>query len=326
VRVYCFASERKQVIIHGKMVDLNEFMTGDAASLSERLDYIRSLKLEPMTNPRDALLHNTKGRYFYFIMQFIGSERQSPTLRKIRVYYPRKSLLSYLPAVYSFDPKSRDFLERFLSLFGSFFMNMEEQIEGIAKYFDPETVSQEYLRWLASWIAIAVDDNLGEEGLKKLIQAAPMLYPLRGTRQGIESMVEIYTGEKPLIVEHFQVSDQRQNPELKELVDRLYSDNPYSFSIMVKRDRVPDEHRYLVVQKMLDQEKPAFTEAKLVVLQPWIYMDMHTYLGINTYLSEISLPHLDMMKTIPYDSMLIDVGQDNRIETHSRMDLDAELR
>ncbi|NPV90554.1 MAG: hypothetical protein HPY50_07275 [Firmicutes bacterium] len=326
VRVYCFASDRKQAVVNGEVVDLEGFLSGEGAPLSARLGYIKTLSIEPMTNPRDALLHNTRGRYLYFVIEFFGSERYTPVLRRIRVYYPRKSLLSCLPAVYSVEPKSRDFLERFLSLYDSFLMGMEEQIEGIARYFDPEVVSHDYLRWLASWIAIAVDDNLGEEGLRRLVREAPKIYPHRGTRQGIETMVEIYTGEKPLIVEHFQVSEQRQNPEMKQLIDRLYSDNPYCFSVMVKRDRVPNEHRYLVVQKMLDQEKPAFTEAKLVVLQPWIYMDMHTYLGINSYLSEVSLLRLDMATSIPYDSMLIDVGQDNRMETHTRMDLDAELR
>lgn len=325
IRFFGFAVDSLEKVIDGKLTNLNDFLAGDVEPLEKRLNYFQSLGLKPMINPRDALL-NAQGRYLFFLVELIGSERRTPELKRLRVYYPRASYLNYLPAVYSHDEESRDFLERFLSLFATFFTGMEEQIANIARNFEPEVASGDFLRWLASWLAVAVDDNLSENQIRELMLSAPELYQCRGTRRGIERMVEIYTGEKPLIVENYQVRAQRQNPEMKELVNRLFPDDPYCFSVMVRRECVPDDHRYLMVQRMVNQEKPAFTEVRLVVLQPWIYMDMHTYLGVNTYLSELTLLRLDQLTAIPNDAVLIDVDQDNRIEAHTRIELDAELR
>ncbi|MCG9968444.1 phage tail protein [Pelotomaculum terephthalicicum JT] len=326
LKVSYFSSDRKTLMINGKLTDIDEFINNDATPPDEKISSLEPFWSEPVVNPADALVHGARGRYFWLKIEFVGNEELTPVLSKFRLYYPRTSYLRYLPAIYQEDHQSRDFLERFLALFEAFFADMEENISNVARYFDVDAVSGPYLKWLATWLAISVDDSWTGEQLKQLIKKAPVLFEKRGTKQGMEEIIEIYTGEKPFIVEYFQYKHLREQPELKDLVAQLYGTDPYCFCVLIKQECVPTAGRRFVVQQIINQEKPAFTEAKMVVLQPWIYMDMHTYLGINTYLSELSLLRLDQESSIPYSTLITDVALDNRMGVHSRVGLDTELK
>lgn len=326
IKVSCFSSDRQSFIIDGKLCDLNVFIKDDTVSLQEKLKSLNSLWTDTVVNPKDMLFRSAKGQYLWLKIELIGSEGDTPVLRKIRVYYPRISYLRYLPAIYQEDKQSSDFLERYLSLFETFNMEMEENINNIASYFDIGSVSGQYLRWLATWLVVDVDESWGDQQLRQLLVKAPEIYKKRGTRQAIEEIIEIYTGEKPFILEYFQFKHLKDKPGLKDLTAMLYGSDPYSFCVLVKQALVSTQEKLVMVQKILNQEKPAFTEAKLVVLQPWIYLDMHTYLGINTYLSELSLLCLNQECTIPYSSVMIDVDRDSRMDMHTRLGLDVEIK
>lgn len=289
---------------------------------------------EPLVNPKDALIRSPTGRYLWLRIELIGSEQQTPTVKSVRAYFPRRSYLRYLPAVYQEDDRSRDFLERFLSLFETLFGNLEWQIDHVVRYFDPDVVKGDFLRWLASWLAIAVDENWTEEQQRVLIKKAPELYKKRGTREGIEEMIEIFTDQRPFIVERFQL-ECAQAAEIKQILNKLYGDDPYCFCVLLNLLQVNTENGCRTVRRMtenerrtvrriVDSEKPAHTCAGLQVLQPWIYLDMHTYLGVNTYLSEPS-PRLDVGSAIPRDTVLTDLPEAGQIERRSRLGLDTTL-
>ncbi|MDD3023038.1 MAG: phage tail protein [Syntrophomonadaceae bacterium] len=312
------AADRKEFLIDGHYINLDDFIKDEQVAMEEKLLALAPFWSKPLVNPRDCLLQ-AQGRFLWLKIEFNGSEWRSPCLKKLRVYFPRMSYLEYLPAVYQDDKESRDFLERFLSLFSSLILDMEEEIYNISRLFDARVVSGPFLKWLAGWLDIAVDESWDEGALRQLIIKAPELYRMRGTRQGIKEILDIYAGERPLIVEHFQYKYLQEDVELKDLMTRLYGQDPYCFHVLLKQEHVPTAAKYEGIQKILDDEKPAFTEARLIVLQPWIYMDMHTYLGINTYLSELSLLRLDKNSSIPYSSLLTNADR------YNRMELDAQI-
>jgi len=326
IRLSYFSSDSKEQLIDGQLRNIELLLQDINISLTEKLEITHRLWSQELVNPRDMLMQGARGRYLWLKVELIGSESRTPRLRSIRIYYPRMSLLSYLPAVYQEDAASQDFLERFLSLFGSFLQGMEEQIDQVSRILDPEVVSGPFLSWLGSWLDLSVDENWSEQQVRQLLIAAPSLYKKRGTREGMEDIIAIYTGEKPLIVEYFQYKYLQETQEIKEIMSSLYDQNPYGFTVLVKQERVPTSAQLVTLQRIIDEEKPAFTEAKLVILQPWMYMDMHSYLGINTYLSELSLLRLDNKSSMPFSSVIIDRERDNRFDTHSRMELDAHLK
>ncbi len=116
--------------------------------------------------------------------------------------------LRYLPAIYQED----DLMGRFLMLFGSFWKPLERQIDDLWLYFDPQLTPSDFLPWLASWLSLALDESWPEEKQRQLIRSAIFLYRKRGTKQGLEEYLTIYTGVKPHIVER-RAYDFRLGPE-----------------------------------------------------------------------------------------------------------------
>ncbi len=106
--------------------------------------------------------------------------------------------LDHLPAIYRED----ELMGRFLMLFESFWAPIDRQIESLPFYFDPRMTPPELLPWLASWIDLVLDERWPVGKRRRLLRAAAALYRKRGTRQGLEEYLEIYTGTKPQIVEH----------------------------------------------------------------------------------------------------------------------------
>lgn len=333
-------------------------------ALNENLDWSK-----PVVNSNDALVRQAEGRYLWLKIELYGSEAESPEVRSVRLDFPRTSYLRYLPAVYQEDERSRDFLERFLSLFETFFSGLEYQIDNLARYFDADagTTSGEYMRWLAAWLSLAVDKSWDETRLRALVKRAPQLFKKRGTREGLEEMIEIFTGERPLIVEHFQVKsmmrataaqtafETAQPPNvvinrpaskrergahvseeeeaaralaeraaIQSMYERLYGTDPYCFCVLLKPFQVKTEEERKAVRRLLDAEKPAHTCAGLLVLQPWVQLDMHTYMEVNTYLSQPSA-RLDSGGTMPRDTVLSDIEEAGQLERQSRLNLDITL-
>ena len=294
------------------------------------LDVLNALAWStPIVNPQDALVCSPTGRYLWLRVQLIGQERLTPTVRRIQVYFPRNSYLRYLPAVYQEDTQSCDFLERFLSLFETFFTEVEGRINHIVRYFDAsvtQVVVGDFLRWLASWLAITVEENWSEAQRRALVQRAPDLYTQRGTRAGIEAIIELFIGAKPLIVEHFQL-ECAQEPAVRQLLAQLYGTDPYCFCILlpVSRGALDPAQTRQLVTRLVEAEKPAHTCAGILELQPWVYLDMHTYLGINTCLSEPD-PRLDIGSVMPRDMRLTDPSAEaGQLERRARLGVDTIL-
>jgi len=325
IRFSCFASDDREGIIDGDYVSYTDYLTDPDIPVRRKLEATQHLWSEPILNPKDALLMNARGRYLWFKIELLGSELMSPFIRKLRVYYPRSSLIAYLPPIYQQDETHSPFLERFLAMFSTFFDDMEDKIDHISAYFDPDAVSGSYLEWLGRWLAITDHESWGEAKLRTLIKQAPELYKLRGTREGLMRMVQIYTGTEPFILESFQFKQMQETSELRQLFAKLYGDNPYCFCLMLKPEFVRTDTQRLTIEQIIEDQKPAYTECKLIVLQPWMYADMHTYLGINTFLSEPTLLTLDQGASMPYNTVLIDVDRDKRMDIHTRLELDSEI-
>lgn len=320
IKISYYASDESRFFLRdmsggeGVYRNIDEYIADDSLDVAEKLNCLNQLWAGwldpdgslPMINPSDALFFKAKGRYLWVRIEVSGNKKKHTVLRKLRLYYPRTSYLEYLPAVYQDEPTSKDFLERFLSIFGTILFEMEEKIDHVAQFFDIDCISGEYLKWLAGWMAIASDDCWEEEQLRKFMKSAPEIYKRRGTKAAIEEMVYLYTGSKPFIIEYFQLKHLKDEPVYKELLPQLYDMDHYTFCVLVEASAVPTVQKRMALQKILDEEKPAFTEAKLILLKPWIYLNMHTYLGVNTYLSGFTSMKLDPEKSVLYNNILVD--------------------
>lgn len=143
-------------------------------------------------NPEDALVRDAEGRYLHVRLELVGDVDTTPRVGSFRAYCPRQSYERYLPATYRGTGRDSQFLERFLSVFESAYVDVEEDLETITRYFDPEGVPSEYLPWLAQWLAVEHDEGWPEAAKREFLSRAPALFKQRGTRGGMRSYIEIY--------------------------------------------------------------------------------------------------------------------------------------
>ncbi|RPI58995.1 MAG: hypothetical protein EHM56_00215 [Chloroflexi bacterium] len=185
---------------------------------------------------------------------------------------PRARALKYLPALYQED----DLMGRFLMLFDSFWLPIEGQIDALPFYFDPRLAPAGLLPWLASWIDLVLDERWPEDRRRRLLLSAVSLYRKRGTRQGLEEMLEIYAGCRPEIVEH-RAHNFRLGPEarLGPGIALGTANRPHSFTVTLplppaaggEEGRVPgdgdgrhgDQERRRRIEAIVEAEKPAHT-------------------------------------------------------------------
>ena len=151
----------------------------------------------------DLLLDPNKGRYLWLKLRLITFDhRTRPSVSSARIFYPRLSYLRYLPPVYREETVSAAFLERFLSLFETIFEGLDQQIDQLFRYFDPRLTPKKFLPWLASWVNLALDEEVPEEQVRRFIQRSPSLYNRKGTPEALVEFLEIYTGRPVFLTEH----------------------------------------------------------------------------------------------------------------------------
>lgn len=154
------------------------------------------------TKAKDALIHVPPGRYIQLRIGFHREGKKSPILRQVKVYFERLSYLRYLPAIYQDNSESKDFLERFLSIFESTMYDSEEMISNLPMFFDPMAAPEEFYYWLADWLSLDLYDLLEENQKREFILKAIEFYKKKGTVSGLADLVTLLTGKKCCIKEY----------------------------------------------------------------------------------------------------------------------------
>ncbi|MDQ2085373.1 phage tail protein [Herbivorax sp. ANBcel31] len=303
IKLSCYVNEKKTIFFKDKLIDIDDWLLDDSIKDKEKMELFEVLDIVSFNNAKDVLINNAKGRYLWIKIELTSSQKKSPIIRKIRAYYDVQSFVQYLPEIYQQENDSSEFLERFLGIFQSLYLDMEEKIDNISNYFDPECVYGEFLNFLADWVGIDDVHIWDAHKLKALIKTSVKSYKTKGTKESIEKHVELYTTEKPYIIEHFQIK-KFNDIEKDKLMKRLYSDSPYIFTVIVKEQHVPGRKEYSELKKIIDSVKPAHTQANLVVLKPLIHLGNYSYLGINSYLERPTKLKLDGYSTLTFNTML----------------------
>lgn len=141
------------------------------------------------------------GRYLWIAALFSGDGTVSPVVSQIRVQFNHKGYDEYLPAIYRDYASCGDFLRRLLSLFESFYVELEDQIDALPAFFDPAAMPAEFLPWLADWLSLALDENWDEHLKRRLIAEAFEMFGKRGTVEGLRQALRIFAGVEAIIEE-----------------------------------------------------------------------------------------------------------------------------
>lgn len=178
---------------------------------------------------------------------------------------------------------------RFLAIFAPQFYKQERLLDRIHEYFDPEVCPPGFLDYLASWIALDLDRNWSEEKRRKLILSAMDLYRKRGLPEGIATFVEIYTGYRPKILEHFDNGMEigtRSKIGVNTKIYRGAREEVFRFTVLLEVDEAAninlDE-----VKRIIEIQKPSWAKYYLVVRSGYFMkIGVRSTIGVDTILGE----------------------------------------
>lgn len=136
---------------------------------------------------------------------------------------------------------------------------LEEVLDRIHLYFNPQETPEEFLPWLAGWVALSLRDDWDVKVKRRFIQNIVGLYRIRGTKEGLTELLKIYLDAANLgYGESVKIFDN-------------FTHFPHYFQVQLtlnEHNSVKYWQQSKIAQAIIDQEKPAQTFYSLKILVP----------------------------------------------------------
>lgn len=225
----------------------------------------------------------------------------------------RHRLLQFLPAVYHTSPMLATFLSAFEpALFAADDEEravdsarsgdgprpgLEAQIDRLPGMLDPATTDEEFVQWLGQWAAISLLELARDP--RHLIAAIIPLYGIRGTRDYVRQVLELYLDGSAAIEEEERPGIALGIPGRAGVgTDSRLGEDPFSFHVRVQFHTVPadaaERSRLVALARaVVDLSKPAYTHYRLThnLTGPrGFVIAVRSRVGIDTHLDSTAKP------------------------------------
>ena len=200
---------------------------------------------------------------FHIVNQEPGSGILVDRGREILLNVARTNPVLFLPQVFQQAAASdKSYLKGFLYIIQTLHDGVSNRLSNIHDLFDPRATDPEFLPWLSSWMAIALNSDWTELQARKMMMAATRLFPLRGTAHAIEEFVRIYTGAHVAIEENtwpfkgFRIGVHSTVGEDTVILPTMN----LAHCIVVRLDRSADdvpEDEIIRIHQIIQTQKPA---------------------------------------------------------------------
>ncbi len=286
LRVTVYAADNKEFSFQGRQYTIDEVFHDKKLDLDKKTQMFSVFEKRRINGARDALLHDVSGRYLWVYIEVFGISGNPAVIKDVRLFLPAESWIDHLPQIYRKSDSKDRFLERYLGIFQTLYEEVEGEIERISEKFDPECAESGFLEWLADWLDIS-DCSLWEESkLRRLLLSAMSLYRGRGTKESLSKAIELYTGEKPFIIENFALRERIGTQEYEKTLVPMYGSDPYKIFILVRSDVIHSDNDKDALWRIAREMIPITVDFELKILEPYIFLGQYSYLGINTYLGK----------------------------------------
>ena len=172
------------------------------------------------------------------------------------------SYIAHLPAILQQGP----FMERFLLAFEAILsgalaapeggpptpIGLEEALDNVHNLLLPDIAPQEFLPWLAQWVARSISDDWSLATTRAILSQTIPLYRKRGTKEGLQAVLDICTGGAT-------VTEIPTDPR-PHYFEVTLTVNERSPALLASKARQ--------VRSIIDQEKPAHTYYALRIQYP----------------------------------------------------------
>ena len=167
--VYC-SDEDTVPFLGGSREKLDDWL--EKADGKTREEFFHRYGQKNWDDPMDLTLYGLQGRYLWFCLFFHSYDGEAMQVHGIKLEFPRIAFIDYLPQVYRGADSRDSFLARFLSLFQSIYVDLEEDIDQMPARCDPAVTSPEFLRFLGEMLAVPQQGLWPEEKLRSLLKQA----------------------------------------------------------------------------------------------------------------------------------------------------------
>ncbi len=285
--LYCSDDEMTPVSLNlpGGRRRLDDWLADPSVTDDDRECFFMSCAQRTAQNPQDLTLYDLRGRWLWFCLVFFRYGEEEISVQSIQIEFPRIAFIDYLPQVYRGADSVHSFLARFISVFQSVYVDLEDDIDLAPTRFDPAVAPPGFLYWLADGLAVSDCFLWTEDRLRVLLKNAVRLYRLKGTKTALRELIELYSGQAPLIIEQFETSGSELWQFDRETLRRLYGRGSHTFTVLMPQgeDRSPDA--YAKLYRVIDKFKPVDAICNLVFLDDAMILGEHCYLEINSRIS-----------------------------------------
>jgi phage tail-like protein len=231
-------------------------------------------------NTRDILLHGLKGRYIWIYVAVHNS--CGCELSGLRLEFPKYSFTEYFPEIYH----GNDVFDRYIAVFQSMFLDLERMVDNVPQLLDYRTAPDELTEYLAGWLGIDNSRRLFSPAqLGRLIENIDIYQGAKGTKYALEQVVELLTGIRPRIIEHFEW----MRPGLPEagitVNKRLYGDTTNHFCVILDLTKTTLNVSPSDFEQLIEGYCVLGSQFKVIYLKNSSQADSHCYLDINGVLS-----------------------------------------
>lgn len=182
------------------------------ASPARRLDQWRrdviprtfAFRGDPQLSPGEetvlsAPLHDVREEHLRVQVTLIAAPGgRMPVLSELSVLYPGPTLIEQLPAIYrSGELESGDFLRALVGVLEAGTQQLDAKIGSLGRLIHPETASDEWLDFVASWLGLPWDETLSLGQKRRIAGNAALITGSHGMRAGLETLLDSLLPERP---------------------------------------------------------------------------------------------------------------------------------
>lgn len=203
---------------------LNKIATDDSLTASQRIErLLREPEFSPELSQRSTIfygaaaaqtaktysakLFDVKDRFLWVRVSLTATAgARLPALSELTVLYPGRTLMENLPSIYQKEEtRPQSFLRDLVGVLETTTQGLDSQIASLGEQIHPTSATEPWLNFIARWLGLPWDDALSLEQKRALVLRAADLAQHRGTRAGLEALLESLIPGAP---RRFRVTDR----------------------------------------------------------------------------------------------------------------------
>jgi phage tail-like protein len=163
--------------------------------------------IEP--DPLSAPLFDITDPYVWVLVTLRAAPgARLPKLSTLDVLYPGRTLMEYLPSIYQREEERPDsFLRPLVGVLEATTQGLDARIQAMSDRLLPERAPAPWLDFVAKWLGVPWDEAMTEAQKRRVLANAPALARGRGTRVGLETLLESLLPGEPGTGRRYRVID-----------------------------------------------------------------------------------------------------------------------